>query len=168
MLFKKQKISSDPSLVTNRIILLYAILVSLGLFGLFVLKFYTILGIVWLVVCGIVFLWVSYSEQVRVLRKAKNIIMTTNAIEVEGRYAIGLDRVVNIQSYLHLRNLSSFKINLRSDDPKFGKTLYFVVLDSVLQSRYGGEKAFLKILTSVIDERKEAVDQMENERLEKL
>ncbi len=168
MLLKKQRISSDPSLVTNRIIVLYVVLFSLALLGLFILKFYTKLGIAWLIGCAAVSLWVSYSERVRFLRKARNIVMAPNAIEVDGKYSIGLERVVSIESFLHLRNLSSFRINLRSDDQKYGKTLYFVVLDSVLQSRYGGAAAFIQKLTSVINERKEVVDKMETERLEKL
>ena len=168
MLSKKQKISSDPALVTNRIIVTYIVLVVLALFGLFVLKFYTMLGTVWLVVSGVALLWVSYSEKVRFLRKSRNIVMTSNAIVVDGKHSIGLERIVSIQSFLHLRNLSSFRINLRSDDQRYGKTLYFVVLDSVLQNRFGGVATFVQKLTSVINERKEVVDNIENERLEKL
>ena len=168
MLSKKQKISSDPALVTNRIIVTYIVLGVLALLGLFILKFYTTLGMAWLVVSGVALLWVSYSEKVRFLRKARTIVMTSNAIVVDGRYNIGLERIVSIENFLHLRNLSSFKINLRSDDPKLGKILYFVVLDNVLQNRFGGAATFLKKLTSVINERKEVVDNMENERLEKL
>lgn len=164
---QKRTISSDPALSRTRLIVIYSVLIILTLFGFLILKFFLMLGVVWLMISIGAMVWLSASSKIRGLLNAHNIVFSDGTMEVDGTHNIALERIVAIEPLIHLRGLTGFKVVLRSDDYKLGKSFVFVVLDDVIKRRYGNEKRFLNKLMTHIEERRDVVEKFQEDMIER-
>lgn len=155
----KEKLSSDPKqarLWVNILYLVFVILMSFG--GLMIFYGYLVYGIIFLLITGPVAVWLGSSKTIRDFNRARTVFLDEHNLIVDGRYSIGLERVTSVEPFVQIRQLRSFKITLRSEDVKLGKTIVFVVWEHVMLRKYRSEENLIKRIMDRVEARKEELD----------
>lgn len=155
----REKISSDPKQAKLWVSILYLVfLVFMGFGGLAIFYGHVVYGVILLVLTGSIAAWLSSSKTIWDFNRARMVTINEKELLVDGKYQIGLERVIAVEPFVQIRKLRSFKIILRSEDVKLGKNIVFVLWDHVMLRKYRSPEVFIKYIMELVEARKEELD----------